>query len=54
MGGGERPPTVRGLSPTLHRSLEETAIINSRPQKGQRTRMSQGKIKNKDQDNLSN
>ena len=54
MGGGEWPPTVRGLSPTLHRSLEETAIINSRSQKGQRTRMLQAMNINKDQDILLN
>ena len=50
-GGRKGEATNRlGLSPTLHLSLEETAIINSRPEKGQRTRMSQLMIINKDQD----
>ena len=30
VGGGEKPPTVRGLSSTAHTLLEETAIIDSR------------------------
>ena len=54
-GGRKGEATHRpGLSPTLHLSLEETAIINSRPEKGQRTRMSQLMIINKDQDFISN